>query len=72
MFATPSGLIAISGPFRAERSAVPDTEIGVTQPNNNLAPQLGVAWDPKSDGKTVIRAGIGIYYDNTVFQRRLV
>ena len=39
----------------------------VNQPNNNLAPQLGVAWDPKSDGKTVIRAGIGIYYDNTVF-----
>jgi hypothetical protein len=39
----------------------------VAQPNTNLAPQLGVAWDPKSDGKTVIRAGIGIYYDNTVF-----
>jgi hypothetical protein len=37
------------------------------QPNTNLAPQLGIAWDPKSDGKTVIRAGIGIYYDNTVF-----
>jgi hypothetical protein len=39
----------------------------VQQPNTNLAPQLGIAWDPKSDGKTVIRAGIGIYYDNTVF-----
>jgi hypothetical protein len=39
----------------------------VNQPNTNLAPQIGVAWDPKSDGKTVIRAGIGIYYDNTVF-----
>jgi hypothetical protein len=39
----------------------------VNQPNTNLAPQLGIAWDPKSDGKTVIRAGIGIYYDNTVF-----
>ena len=44
-----------------------DTGNRVAQPNNNLAPQLGVAWDPKSDGKTVIRAGIGIYYDNTVF-----
>lgn len=43
----------------------------VNQPDNNLAPQLGVAWDPKSDGKTVIRAGIGIFYDNIVFNNVL-
>jgi hypothetical protein len=46
---------------------LPGTGNRVNQPNANLAPQLGVAWDPKSDGKTVIRAGIGLYYDNTVF-----
>jgi Carboxypeptidase regulatory-like domain len=51
----------------ALNSFIPGTGNAVAQPNNNLAPQLGVAWDPKSDGKTVIRAGIGIYYDNTVF-----
>jgi carboxypeptidase family protein len=55
------------GPFPALNGVIPGSGNRVAQPNNNLAPQLGVAWDPKSDGKTVIRAGIGIYYDNTVF-----
>ena len=39
----------------------------VRQPNSNLAPQLGVAWDPRSNGKTVIRAGIGLFYENSVW-----
>src|ERR1700728_1704044 len=33
----------------------------VKNPNRNFAPQLGIAWDPKADGKTVVRAGIGLY-----------
>jgi carboxypeptidase family protein/TonB-dependent receptor-like protein len=33
---------------------------------NNFAPQLGVAWDVNSDGKFVIRAGGGIYYDTNI------
>jgi hypothetical protein len=29
----------------------------------NLAPRFGVAWDPKGDGKTLIRASWGMFYD---------
>jgi len=39
----------------------------VKQPNLNLAPQLGVAWDPAGQGKTVIRAGIGLFYENAIW-----
>jgi hypothetical protein len=43
----------------------------VHQPNLNFAPQLGIAWDPWKNGKTVFRAGGGIYYENTVWNNVL-
>ncbi|MDD5543081.1 MAG: carboxypeptidase regulatory-like domain-containing protein [Acidobacteriia bacterium] len=43
----------------------------VHQPNRNFAPQAGIAWDPWNNGKTVFRAGIGLYYENAIFNNVL-
>lgn len=38
----------------------------VRQPNLDFAPQLGFAWDPTGSGKTSIRGGIGLFYENVL------
>jgi len=43
----------------------------VSQPDKEFGPSLGFAWDPKGDGKTVIRAGGGLYWDNSVWNNVL-
>jgi hypothetical protein len=37
---------------------------GIPRDYNNVAPRFGVAWDPKRDGRTVVRAGYGLFYDH--------
>ena len=49
----------------------PNLGAQIRQPNRNFAPQIGVAWDPTHNGKTVIRAGAGLYYENTIWNNVL-
>ena len=32
---------------------------------NNLQPRVGVAWDPGGSGRMIVRAGYGVYFDQT-------
>jgi carboxypeptidase family protein/TonB-dependent receptor-like protein len=49
-------------------SAAAETALGITQgipsDKNNIAPRIGLAWNPKGDGKTVIRGSYGVFYDH--------
>jgi hypothetical protein len=38
-------------------------QTGINRDKNNLAPRLGVTYDPFGDGRTVIRGGYGKFYD---------
>ena len=37
---------------------------GFPRDKNNWAPRFAIAWDPKNDNKTVIRAAFGMFYDH--------
>lgn len=58
-FSAASNLPAVSGfeQFLAGRNKIYDLD------KNNIAPHIAFAWDPFGNGKTSIRAGYGIYFD---------
>ncbi|MBY0507836.1 MAG: TonB-dependent receptor [Bryobacteraceae bacterium] len=58
LFARPSGL---ANPDFPATGVIP-------QDKNNWAPRISMAFDPLGKGKSVIRAGYGIYYNTTVAQ----
>ena len=60
-----------TGPLPALNQFGPGLGNAVNNPNMNFAPQLGIAWDPSKKGKTVIRAGIGLFYENSIWNNIL-
>jgi hypothetical protein len=43
----------------------------VRTPGNNFGPQVGFAWDATGSGKTVIRGGGGLFFENSVWNNVL-
>jgi hypothetical protein len=43
----------------------------VRVPGHNFGPTAGLVWDPTGSGRTVIRAGAGLYYENSIFNNNL-
>jgi len=61
----------VTGPCVPLNSAFPGYGNSVNNPNKNFAPQFGIAWDPAKNGRTVIRAGAGLFYENVIYNNVL-
>jgi len=59
-----SPTFAASTPLAAAAQDALGITQGIPRDYNNIAPRIGIAWDPKGDGKTVIRSSFGLFYDH--------
>lgn len=53
-------------PIQQLNALIPGLGNPVRNPETNFAPQMGFAWDIDGKGKTAIRAGIGLFYENVL------
>ena len=68
---TPTAILSSSGTgnlFNGIRVAGKDSPYGraiYAADKNNLQPRIGAAWDPGGAGRLIVRAGYGMYFDQT-------
>jgi len=60
----PPTLRPISSPLAQAAYNLLGVQKGIQTATHNFQPRIGIAVDPKGDGKTVLRASYGIFYDH--------
>ena len=58
-----SGVVLSASDILAAQDKM-NVQQGFPLSKRNIAPRLGIAWDPMSDSKTIVRAGYGLFYDH--------